>query len=151
VILWRNDTSFPPSGAGFLENEMNKCFALIAIASLTGCASLVHTADQKVSVLTDDPAADYQTTCQLENKDGKWGGRPLLPVTINRDPGPMQITCTSPTKSGRTMASTSVSWWWAGNIPLLGIFCPLGIIADGLNEADYAYPEQILVPMKARK
>lgn len=132
-------------------NNTLKRYSVMLLATgslLSGCASIINTGNQKLSVLTTDPQHDYQTTCRLSNDEGVVTTRPGVVVTVGRDSDAMRVECASNVASGSIVTEPHATAWWLGNILMFGIFSPPFILIDGANSADWNYDNTIVVPMR---
>ena len=75
---------------------MKKLMIVIALLSLTGCASITGTTNQNVSVQTKDSAGTelVGALCELDNKKGKWFVITPGTVGISRSNDDIQVSCT---------------------------------------------------------
>lgn len=117
------------------------CLLVLAVAMLSGCATLLEEDTQEVKVRLLCGERNIVSTCYLQNGRGRWmlatPGRSL----ILRDNSPLEITCKAPyvpsfTVSALPMPSTSM----VGNILAGGV---IGAAVDIYNNTGMKYPENI--------
>ena len=117
---------------------------VLALAGMTGCASITTGDEQVVSVETYSPAGPVSgATCQLQNKKGFYYLTTPGSLRVFRDYGDMTITCDKPgmptsvmrfkSKTGYTVAGT--------------ILVPIGAMIDVATGAAYGYPALMRVMM----
>ncbi len=113
--------------------------AAIAVASLTGCASIVNGTSQVVSVETlqkSGPVAG--ASCKLENDKGVYYVTTPGTVTVHRAYGDMNVKCEkADLPAGMAVAKSATKGMMAGNL-LFGGFIGAGV--DAASGAAYDYP-----------
>ncbi len=118
-------------------------FTALAVAGLTGCASIVNGTSQSVAVHTSPIAG---ASCTLENDKGKW----MLPhtpgtVTVNRSYNDLQINCDKPGyRSTYKQIASKTKGMVFGNAVFGGA---IGAGIDIVDGAAYDYPNDIYVSM----
>ena len=118
----------------------------VALALLSGCASIVSGVNQSVTVDTPGCTA---ASCKLTNDKGEWAVTTPGSVTVHRAYGPLSIVCTKEGfPSGTTTANSSTKGMAFGNILFGGI---IGAGVDMGTGAAYDYPTSIMVPMTCVK
>lgn len=131
--------------------DMKKTFftlaATLALASLTGCASIVSGTNQVVSVETLVPSGKLEgATCKLQNDKGVYYVTTPGTVTVHRAYGDMNVTCE---KAGMTPAlasfKSSTKGMMAGNLLFGGV---IGAGVDAASGAAYDYPALLQIMMK---
>lgn len=120
--------------------------AVIAVASLTGCASIVSGTSQVVSVETlhkSGPIAG--ASCKLENDKGVYYVTTPGTVTVHRAYGDMNVKCEkTEMPAGMAVVKSATKGMMAGNI-LFGGFIGAGV--DAASGAAYDYPTLFQVMM----
>lgn len=118
----------------------------LALAGLTGCASIVNGTSQVVSVETlhtSGPVAG--AVCKLENDKGVYYVTTPGTVTVHRAYGDMNIKCDKDGfNSGLTNIKSSTKGMVAGNILVGGV---IGVGVDAATGAAYDYPSLFQVMM----
>jgi hypothetical protein len=120
---------------------------LLSLASLTGCATVIDGHTQSVSVETlKDAVTSVPASCVVSNKQGSWTVTTPGEVTVDRGRGVLNLACTAP---GYLPATTAVQATGnqdeQGNLIIGGA---VGMLVDYSDGAAYAYPGQIIVPMR---
>lgn len=117
---------------------------MLALAGLTGCASLTSGDDQVVSVETYSAAGPVSgANCKLQNKKGFYYVTTPGSLRVLRDYGDMTVTCEKaglPTSIVRVKSKTGYAV--AGNI-----LFPIGAMVDVANGSAYAYPALMRINM----
>ena len=118
----------------------------IALASLTGCASIVSGTNQVVSVETLVPTGKVVgANCKLQNDKGVYFVTTPGTVTVHRAYGDMSVTCD---KAGMTPTTasfkSSTKGMLAGNILFGGV---IGAGVDAASGAAYDYPALLQIMM----
>ena len=120
----------------------------VAIALLSGCASIVSGVNQSVTVDTPGCAG---ASCKLTNDKGTWAVTTPGSVVVHRAYGPLTVVCTKgtdPAATATTTVNSSTKGMAFGNILFGGI---IGAGVDAGTGAAYDYPNSILVPMTCTK
>ena len=128
---------------------MNKILLLIAISTLTGCASMSHGSYQNVTVSPVNTAFPVGTECSLKNEEGTWTTMPNNSSRIERDGNDMTIDCSNESEVGKTVVSPEFYGSYLG-LDLLIDLCIISCVVDGVNNAFYGYPEFVTVPMRKK-
>ncbi|MFC4929114.1 hypothetical protein [Massilia sp. GCM10023247] len=117
---------------------------LLALAGLTGCATVVQGEYQVVSVGTRTPAGAVSgVTCQLMNKKGIHYVTTPGTLSVYRDASDMRVTCDKPgLPTTTTIFKARPKPLVAGNILL-----PIGVLVDHVTGAGYGYPAAMEVAM----
>ncbi len=120
---------------------------LVALASLSGCASIVDGAHQPVTVKTVDQAGNevQGASCQLSNKKGHWSLATPATVTVHQSHDSLVIDCSKPgMPEGVVDARPRIKKMALGNAVFGG---PYGAVIDGVYGAAFGYPPAITVIM----
>jgi uncharacterized protein YceK len=120
--------------------------ALIALSSLSGCASIVNGTSQIVSVETmHTNAAVAGASCKLENDKGVYYVTTPGTVTVHRAYGDMNVLCEKAgVPDGLGVVKSSTKGMMAGNILFGGI---IGAGIDAASGAAYDYPTLFRIVM----
>jgi hypothetical protein len=120
--------------------------ALLAMSSLTGCASIVSGTSQVVSVETLHPSGNIAgATCKLQNDKGVYYVTTPGTVTVHRAYGDMNVKCEKTGfDPGLATVKSSTKGMMAGNI-VFGGFIGAGV--DAASGAAYDYPALFQVMM----
>jgi hypothetical protein len=120
--------------------------AVVAAASLTGCASIVGGTSQIVSVETLQPAGKVVgASCKLENDKGVWYVSTPGTVTVHRAYGDMMVKCEKDgVAPGVATVKSSTKAMLAGNLLFGG---PIGAGVDAASGAAYDYPALFQIMM----
>lgn len=113
-------------------------FALPLLTLLSGCASAVSGATQKVTIVSPGSNA---TRCVLENgvRYVAYSGEPIEIMRSEKD---LVLDCYGTDNRNRKLVVKSkVNGWTAGDIALAGV----PVVYDHLSKAMYEYPEVITV------
>ena len=118
--------------------------ALLALAGLTGCATVVQGEYQVVSVGTRTPSGEVSgVTCQLMNKQGIHYVTTPGSLSVYRDASDMKVTCDKPgLPTTTTVFKAQPKPLVAGNLLL-----PIGVLVDHVTGAGYGYPARMEVMM----
>ena len=117
---------------------------LLALAGLTGCATVVQGEYQVVSVATRTPGGEVSgVTCQLMNKQGIHYVTTPGTLSVYRDASDMRVTCDKPgLPTTTTVFKAQPKPLVAGNLLL-----PIGVLVDHVTGAGYGYPAKMEVMM----
>ncbi|MFC5459711.1 hypothetical protein [Massilia niabensis] len=117
---------------------------LLALAGMTGCASVTTGDEQVVSVETYSPAGPVSgATCKLQNKKGFYYITTPGSLRVFRDYGDMTVTCDKPgLPTSIVRVKSKTGYTVAGNI-----LFPIGAMVDAFSGAAYAYPALIRISM----
>ena len=120
--------------------------AALAVASLTGCASIVSGTSQIVSVETLHKSGPVTgANCKLQNDKGVYYVTTPGTVTVSRAYGDMNVKCEKANHpDGMAIVKSSTKAMMAGNI-LFGGFIGAGV--DAASGAAYDYPSLFQVMM----
>jgi hypothetical protein len=120
--------------------------AVCAIASLSGCASIVNGTNQVVSVETlQQTGAVAGASCKLENDKGVYYVTTPGTVTVHRAYGDMNVKCEKAgVPDGLAVVKSATKGMMAGNI-LFGGFIGAGV--DAASGAAYDYPTLFRIMM----
>ena len=120
---------------------------VLALAGLTGCASIVNGTNQVVSVETRAAAGSVNgASCKLQNDKGVYYVTTPGTVTVHRAYGDMVVTCDKsglPTSVATFKSSTKAML--AGNLIFGGA---IGAGVDMASGAAYDYPALLQIMMK---
>lgn len=118
----------------------------LALAFLSGCASIVSGVNQSITVDTPGCAA---ASCKLTNDKGEWAVTTPGSVVVHRAYGPLSIVCTKEGfPSATTTANSTTKGMAFGNILFGGV---IGAGVDMGTGAAYDYPNSIMLPMTCVK
>lgn len=118
--------------------------SLLALAGMSGCATVVQGEYQVVAVQTLTPAGDVGgVNCQVMNKKGIHYVTTPASLSVYRDASPMRVTCEKPG------LPTTVATFKPRPKPLVAgnILLPIGVLVDHVTGAGYGYPEVMQVTM----
>ena len=118
--------------------------SLLALAGMSGCATVVQGEYQVVSVQTRTPTETVSgATCKVENKKGIHYVTTPASLSVYRDASPMRVTCEKPG------LPTTVATFKPRPKPLVAgnILLPIGVLVDHVTGAGYGYPEVMQVTM----
>jgi hypothetical protein len=120
--------------------------AIVAMSSLTGCASIVSGTSQIVSVETLHSSGNVAgATCKLQNDKGVYYVTTPGTVTVHRAYGDMNVRCEKPGfDPGLATVKSRTKAMMAGNILFGGV---IGVGVDAASGAAYDYPALFLVTM----
>lgn len=122
---------------------MRTWLAVLALAALPSCASIIEGSSDKVAIQTTPPT---QSTCALKNARGSYSGDTTRPAVVEKSRTDLNITCTDTASGvqGKTTLESGVEPWAFGNILIGGL---IGVGVDWMTGAAYDYPEKVSVPM----
>ena len=113
----------------------------IAIACLSGCASLLNEDTQELNVRVMCSGKAVQAYCRAENSKGSWTFNAPGKVIVSGDNKGLSITCKTQFSQPLTVNAPSLpSWEMAGNLLAGGI---IGGVVDLYNNKGLRYPENI--------
>lgn len=78
---------------------MKKILLIAVLLTLTGCAAILDGSSQYLTVVPSNEKAD-NTTCVVENEEGKWTLIPSQSAEIERDGNTMNVTCENTLQKG---------------------------------------------------
>jgi hypothetical protein len=122
---------------------MKKLISVISLLAMTGCASVIGSKLQPLSVQTIQDGKEVSGVgCTLTNDAGKWFVTTPGSVTVQKSTGDMAVDCTKDNLRGReNLVSKSNGAVW-GNIILGG---GIGYIVDRNTGAGFDYPNTVTV------
>jgi len=122
---------------------MKKSLAILALLSLSACASITTGKHQSITVETTPISGAH---CDLSNDKGKWSlASTPGSVTVQRSYGELAVVCRKELHNGLHTAKSSTKGMAFGNILVGGI---IGGAIDAGTGAAYDYPYKIIVDMK---
>jgi len=118
-------------------------FFVIAVSSMTGCASITGSRNQPVSVTcTSEGKPVNGANCSLMNDKGQWFVNTPGTVMIQKAYGDLAITCKKDDFTGAaTFKSASEGAVW-GNVIAGGL---IGYAVDASSGAGFSYPQSMNV------
>lgn len=121
--------------------------ALVVLASLSGCASIVSGSEQSLSVVAMGESGNVNgARCSLSNDKGQWYTTTPGSVTVRRSYSDMAVTCQNAKTSGALQVKSATKGMAFGNILFGGI---IGAGVDMSTGAAYDYPALITIQMLA--
>lgn len=125
---------------------MYKIASLLALAALTGCASVAGEKMQPISVTTVfDNKEIAGLGCTLTNDAGSWYLTSPASITVHKSTGDLAIDCKKDSLIGNaTVVSKSNGAVW-GNILLGG---GIGYIVDRNTGAGFDYPASVTINLR---
>ena len=122
---------------------MKKSLAIIALLSLSACASITTGQNQSLSVQTIPMSG---AKCKISNDKGTWYV-PSTPgsVTVTRSYSDLAVSCEKELHSGLNTVKSATKGMAFGNILAGGI---IGAAVDAGTGAAYDYPYSITVELK---
>jgi hypothetical protein len=120
---------------------------LVAVATLSGCASIVSGTNQVLSVETLQKAGApvAGATCKLENDKGVYYVTTPGTVTVHRAYGDLNVKCQKAEMvDGIAVIKSSTKAMMAGNLLFGGV---IGAGVDAASGAAYDYPNLLQVMM----
>ena len=125
---------------------MTAIAAMLAVASLSGCASIVNGVNQPISVetrLNGEPLVG--AACKLSSNKGTWFVNTPGSVTVHRGFQDLVVECTkSGVPTSNDLIASSVKGMAFGNLLFGGL---IGVAVDSGNGAAFDYPELITIDM----
>ena len=117
---------------------------MLALAGMTGCASITSGDEQIVSVETHSPAGPVSgASCKLQNKKGFYYITTPGSLRVFRDYGDLTVTCDKPgLPTSIVRVKSKPGYTVAGNI-----LFPIGAMVDHASGAAYAYPALMRIMM----
>lgn len=112
---------------------------------LGGCATVIGSAEQTVTVRTECKQRVFQRRCVASNDKGSW--RFVTPATLSipRSSEPLALQCEAGLLGGDLdPVGVQASIETLGNIVLGGL---LGLALDVRNETAFAYPSEINIEL----
>lgn len=118
----------------------------MALAGLTGCASIVSGTNQVVSVETRLPSGKLDgATCKLQNEKGVYYVTTPGTVTVHRAYGDINVTCDKAGMAPTTASfKSSTKGMLAGNLLFGGV---IGAGVDAASGAAFDYPALLQIMM----
>jgi len=126
---------------------MKTLFVIVTALAVTGCASVIGTKLQPISVQTVQDGNEVAgAACTLTNDAGKWFVTSPGSVTVNKSTGDLAVECKKDqTFVGHEMVVSKANGSVWGNIILGG---GIGYIVDRNTGAGFDYPNSITVFLK---
>jgi hypothetical protein len=120
--------------------------AAAAISALSGCASIVGSSNQPISIQATKAGAQVTgATCELTNDKGSWSVTTPGSVTVHKAYGDMSVKCQKDSDNAAlTTAKSSANGLVFGNILFGGI---IGLAVDMGTGSGYDYPSIVTVLM----
>lgn len=120
--------------------------ALLSLAGLTSCASIVDGSNQSLSVETVSNGSSVpQASCELSSDKGTWFVNTPGSVTVHRGYDALNVKCTKDGyQDGIATVQSSTKAMAAGNLLFGGV---IGVGVDMGTGAAYDYPALVEVPM----
>ncbi len=118
----------------------------VAIANLSGCATITEGREQTVTVTTVcEGVIVTGVACELANNKGRW--RVITPQSarIHKSYGGLSVTCQQQSATGATNAVSDYNDGAWGNVLLGG---GVGYLLDTTTGAGFDYPNQLTVVLK---
>ena len=113
----------------------------LAVAFLSGCASLLNDDTQELTVRVMCTGKAVQAYCRAENSKGSWTFYAPGKVVVAGDNRGLEITCKTQFSQPLTVTAPALpSWEMAGNILTGGL---IGGAVDLYNNKGLRYPENI--------
>ena len=113
----------------------------LAVACLSGCASLLNDDNQELTVLVMCTGKAVQAYCRAENSKGSWTFNAPGTVVVAGDNRGLEITCKTQFSQPLTVTAPALpSWEMAGNLLTGGL---IGGAIDLYNNKGLRYPENI--------
>ncbi len=122
---------------------MRRFAALLLVAALPGCATIMEGTGQSVSVATTPAGA----TCEMDRAGTKLGNVNPTPgsLRIDKSKNDLDLTCSKPGyQQARTSTSPKFVGTTFGNIVFGGL---IGVAVDAATGANYQYPSEIKVEL----
>jgi len=124
-----------------IQNYLKIPVVALAVAYLSGCASLLNEDTQDISVRVMCSGKAVQSYCVAENSKGSWSFNSPGKVTVAGDNRGLNITCKTQFSQPLTVKAPALpSWEMAGNLLVGGI---IGGAVDLYNNKGLRYPENI--------
>ena len=121
--------------------------AAFAVASLSGCASIVSGHNQSLSVTASSETQDVSgAQCALKNDKGQWFVTTPGSVTVRRSYSALTVDCQAERLSGTNQVQSKTKAMALGNVIFGGL---IGVGVDVASGAAYDYPDVIHVSMLA--
>ncbi|NOT85624.1 MAG: hypothetical protein HOP02_12795 [Methylococcaceae bacterium] len=120
----------------------------LAIATLTGCATLSHGSNQNITIETANDNNSGQTQCNIKNEEGTWTATPNSSTNIHRDGNEMEVQCENNKQTGVTHVKPKFNLSYLAIDFIILDACIISCVVDGINNAFYEYPSLISVPMQ---
>lgn len=125
---------------------LGRLFVCILIGSVMGCASIIGSKHQPISVQTyhnGQPVEDV--SCVLNNDKGVWFVKTPGSTTVRKSGGDLTVTCKKDNlPTGLTYATSSANGGAWGNILFGGL---IGYAVDASSGAAFDYPTVLNVQM----
>ena len=113
----------------------------LAVAFLSGCASLLNEDTQDIHVRVMCSGKAVVAFCRAENSKGSWTFNSPGQVNVAGDNRGLAITCKTQFSQPQTVTAPALpSWEMAGNLLVGGI---IGGVVDLYNNKGLRYPENI--------
>jgi hypothetical protein len=125
--------------------------SVIALISLSGCATIFQGKFQEFTVHTIDDKMPRATQCVLTNEEGEWRALANTPTTIHRDGNEMNVKCENQEQVGSLSITPHFQGLWLA-LDIVWDYCILtaSCIIDGATNSFYEYPGAATVDMKSK-
>lgn len=125
---------------------MKSLLTVAVLAALTGCASIVGSKTQSVSIQTSADSQDLTgANCTLSNDEGRWQVTSPGSVVVHKSTADLSIACVVANGfGGNAVAVSKANLGVWGNILFGGI---PGYVIDRYTGAGFNYPTTIRVPL----
>ena len=121
---------------------MKLVFAMAAILSLSGCATIVNDSHIPLTVSFSDGSTGQ---CNFHNKRGSWSSQiPTSTIMIRRSDDSLDYDCT--TEDGRKATGFIRSEMEGGKLAASVVFLDLGI-TDAITDKHRTYQGNIVIPV----
>ena len=114
--------------------------ALIAVAALSGCATITNDPTQPIQFVAPG-CKGVEVECTAQNKRGSWEFDPPETVQIRRSDDVLQIRCEVSNQRDHVQ---SIASRMGGKIVASAIFLDFGIV-DSITDKHREYPAQIVL------
>ena len=115
---------------------------VLSCALLSGCATMVEGANDKISLSTNPPS---YANCSLKNEQGSWNVNVPAVISVKKSRSPLNIVCVDQTTGakGSSTVQSEVEPWDFGNAATAG----LGMGVDWQTGAAFNYPPEVAVTL----
>lgn len=129
-----------------LKKVFVQLFAVLALISASGCATVVSSGSQKINVKTTAQGQEVKgARCELKNDKGAWKVVTPASVEVGKAFGELNLLCKKPGfEDGTLVVKSSTSGSNFGNLILGGA---VGFIVDAKSGNGYKYPELLTVEL----
>lgn len=127
---------------------MIRIITVVALLSLTGCASIISGRTQSVTLNPmRDGAIDRHADCTASNNKGLWTAKGGNTVIVRKSSEDLRVACKDGDSVATAKGERSTQYGWAVANFFIWDLCTISCVVDFSTGAIYKYPEQVQLLM----